>query len=73
MMALLWIGGKLKLYYIFPLGIGIAIIMTGVPVYFVFIYWKNKPWVIQYMSGKKTLPKLYFNWRSLLVKQVAVL
>ena len=35
------------------LGIGIGIIATGIPVYFVFIYWKNKPRIIQKMSGKK--------------------
>lgn len=33
------------------LGIGIAIILTGVPVYFVFIYWKNKPKFILQLSG----------------------
>jgi len=32
-------------------GIGIAIILTGVPVYFVFIYWKNKPKFILQLSG----------------------
>merc|ERR1719192_2625992 len=31
-------------------GIGIGIIATGIPVYFVFIYWKNKPRIIQKMS-----------------------
>merc|ERR1719414_2318177 len=32
-------------------GIGIAIIATGVPVYFVFVYWKNKPKFILQLSG----------------------
>jgi L-type amino acid transporter 8 len=32
-------------------GIGIAIILTGVPVYFIFVYWKNKPRIIQAASG----------------------
>ena len=34
-------------------GIGIAIILTGVPVYFIFVYWKNKPRFIQKASGKR--------------------
>ena len=33
-------------------GIGIAIILTGVPVYVIFVYWKNKPRFIQNMSGE---------------------
>jgi hypothetical protein len=36
------------------IGIGIAIILTGVPVYFIFVYWKNKPRIIQAASGEKT-------------------
>ncbi|XP_052132871.1 large neutral amino acids transporter small subunit 2 [Frankliniella occidentalis] len=32
-------------FYVSPVevGVGIAIILAGIPVYFVFIYWKNKP------------------------------
>merc|ERR1712186_148954 len=32
-------------------GIGIGIILTGVPVYFIFVYWKNKPKFILQISG----------------------
>ena len=46
------------------LGIGIAIILTGVPVYFVFIYWKNKPKFILQLSGtllRLNLRNFYYN------------
>ena len=39
-----------KCFFLFS-GIGIAIILTGVPVYFVFVYWENKPRVIKNLSG----------------------
>ena len=39
-------------FFVNILGIGIAIILTGVPVYFVFVYWKNKPKIIQSLLGK---------------------
>ena len=42
----------LKLQTFFS-GIGICIILTGVPVYFIFVYWKNKPRFIQMLSGIK--------------------
>lgn len=32
-------------------GMGVLIILTGVPVYFVFIYWKNKPIFLQNAIG----------------------
>merc|ERR1712156_666647 len=35
-------------------GIGIAIILTGVPVYFIFVWWKNKPKFIQKLSANFT-------------------
>ncbi len=33
-------------------GIGVAIILTGVPVYFIFVAWKNKPRPIRAASGE---------------------
>ena len=47
--------------YIFPpnipiirklLGIGVVIILTGVPVYFLFVAWRNKPVFIRKFLGK---------------------
>ena len=32
-------------------GMGVLIILTGVPVYFIFIAWKNKPRVLQHAIG----------------------
>jgi len=36
-------------------GIGTAIILTGVPVYFIFVYWKNKPAFFKKMLGVVTI------------------
>jgi len=36
-------------------GIGTAIILTGVPVYFIFVYWKNKPAFFKNMLASLTL------------------
>jgi len=35
-------------------GIGIVIILTGVPVYFIFVYWKDKPKIVQSLLAKMT-------------------
>ena len=35
-------------------GIGTAIILTGVPVYFIFVYWKNKPAFFKKMLGMQS-------------------
>ena len=32
--------------------IGTGMILTGVPVYFLFIYWKNKPPIIKKILGE---------------------
>jgi hypothetical protein len=47
------------------LGIGIAIILTGVPVYFVFVYWKNKPQFIKSALGKKKCLLLNIFFKSI--------
>ena len=38
--------------FIFVPGIGTAIILTGVPVYFIFVAWKDKPVFIKKMLGR---------------------
>ena len=35
-------------------GIGTVIILTGVPVYFIFVYWKNKPAFFKKMLGMQS-------------------
>merc|ERR1712048_1426310 len=34
--------------------VGLGIIATGIPVYFIFVAWKNKPRFVQNMSGSAT-------------------
>ena len=44
--------GHLNYLLFYFTAIGLGIIATAIPVYFIFIAWKNKPRVIQNMSSK---------------------
>jgi len=39
----------------FEVGVGLAFIITGIPVYFVTIYWKNKPMWLMHASNSFNL------------------
>jgi hypothetical protein len=44
-------------FYVSPweVGIGLVLIISGIPMYLIFIYWKDKPlWLIR-ISGKFTI------------------
>uniref|UniRef100_A0A803VXV2 Solute carrier family 7 member 10 n=1 Tax=Ficedula albicollis TaxID=59894 RepID=A0A803VXV2_FICAL len=52
-------------------GIGLIIILTGVPVFFLGVYWRNKPKCVNRLIGKpalcaslSSLPKLCLNWHQ---------
>ncbi|KAK7072563.1 Y+L amino acid transporter 2 [Halocaridina rubra] len=43
-------------FYVRPLEVGMGILITasGIPAYFLFVYWKNKPMIVQKMLRKLT-------------------
>ena len=40
--------------------IGLAIMFTAVPVYFIFIQWKNKPKFVEKISGELWISEIIF-------------
>lgn len=50
----------MNVWFFFNLGFGALIIATGIPVYFLFIYWENKPKVIRKAFGEYKENLLFF-------------
>lgn len=44
-------------------GVGLVIMLTGVPVYFLGVYWKDKPKCIYDFIGKETRCAIYIHYR----------